>query len=137
MSRYALTTTVDGKQSVVVVDNEAFGRNAWLVARQVPGCTFASLSLTSGPLNVRTRCEWSYDGMFVDRTDAHRAEIESLCVQLSAQQSAHKIAVCEEVKGSPVVLMTGRERRRALSVSYTTADQVRAHWQGYVPAEVA
>lgn len=128
-----VTTDARGRQTRAPVANEAAGRAAWIAARGVDGCRYASLERTKGSWRHRVRCEWSHVGSFLDRTDAHRAEMTALAARLTAEAPAGFTAEIHETPLGWRIVFRGSRTEHSLHGTCSDEARVLAHWNGYRP----
>jgi hypothetical protein len=125
-----VTVTLDGRETLAPFGDETALRAAWLLAREDPTVSEARAKRRDGDPRARERCTWSRLGEFIDRTEAHRAELVALAATLTADAPA---GFTVDVEGTGIIFR-GNPTPHRLEVSCSDASRVLAHWKGYRPA---
>jgi hypothetical protein len=112
-------------------DDENMAREAWLEATRLPAAESVTVERIRGPHSSRFRCEWDCTGTFVDRSEAHCAELRTLCSILSRGAPLGYGAAVVRRSHERVVELTGARSAYRLVASVSTVERVRRHWQAY------
>jgi len=133
---YLLTLLGPGKGTTPFGD-ETTGRAAWLAAVKSGRCSIARLVRGHGPAEDCIRCEWTAEGAFLDRTEAHGAEIAALCEVLTAEApEGYRATTDRDTFGRFVAFLrrTGDVGAKNCSgVDRFTRERVISAWQTFAP----